>query len=421
MNAAAGRDTQGWNDGDPREAGWWWLMVAPSSSSYNPRWRKGITEGTHTQPRPGEIYVEQNGGDVVVRMSGAWTLGLTLPSAKSLQKDLHVGRSVTFRDEGISDWDSGLLLFLVPLVLEARSRKIATDTTALPSGVKRLLNLALAVPPKAGTSTTSAKRGILGRIGVGVLGALREGRTILDFMGEVTLGFLRLLRGSPRFRRRDLLHAIQESGVRALGIVGLISFLVGLILAYMGSVQLEQFGAQIYVADLVALGMLREMSAMMTGIVMAGRTGAAYAAQLGTMMVNEEIDSLRTVGLSPIDFLVLPRILALVLMMPLLAVYADFFGLLGGYLIGVTTLDLSPALYWDQTFNAIHLSDFLVGMVKSVVIGAIVAVSGCLRGMECGRSASDVGIATTSAVVTSIVLIIISEAIFAVLLQTLGI
>jgi phospholipid/cholesterol/gamma-HCH transport system permease protein len=196
---------------------------------------------------------------------------------------------------------------------------------------------------------------------------------------------------------------------------------VGLILAFVGAVQLKLFGAQIYVADLVGIGMAREMGAMMTAIVMAGRTGAAFAAQLGTMVVNEEIDALKTLGIAPMEFLVLPRMLALVLMLPLLCLYANLMGILGGGLIGVGLLDISPMAYLNQTRAALNLTQFVVGLVKAGVFGVLVALSGCLRGMQSGRSASAVGEAATSAVVTAIVSIIVSDAILTVIFDRIGI
>ena len=207
--------------------------------------------------------------------------------------------------------------------------------------------------------------------------------------------------------------------MEAFGIVGLISFLIGLILAFMGAVQLQMFGAEIYVADLVSLGMAREMAPMMTGIIMAGRTGAAYAAQLGTMTVNEEIDSLRTLGFSPMDFLVLPRILALALMFPILVLYADALGILGGWVVGWGVLGLGTGEYIEQTRSAVTMSDITLGLVKGSLFGALVALTGCMKGMQSGRSASAVGDAATQAVVTGIIAIIVSTAIFAVLTSSI--
>ena len=223
---------------------------------------------------------------------------------------------------------------------------------------------------------------------------------MLQFLGEAMESFGRLTIGRARFRRSDLVDIIFECGAAALPIVTLISFLVGLILAFVGAIQLTQFGAQIYVADLVGIAMAREMGALMTAIIMSGRTGAAFAAQLGTMQVNEEIDALTTFGLSPMDFLVLPRMIALILMMPLLCIYADLMGILGGALVGVGMLKLSVTEYVNETINGVSLTDFSVGIFKSAIFGVLVAICGCMRGIQCGRSASAVGLAATSAVVT---------------------
>jgi phospholipid/cholesterol/gamma-HCH transport system permease protein len=233
--------------------------------------------------------------------------------------------------------------------------------------------------------------------------------------------FGRLAIGRARFRRSDLVGVVYECGAAALPIVTLISFLVGLILAFVGAIQLQQFGAQIYVADLVGIAMAREMGALMTAIIMSGRTGAAFAAQLGTMQVNEEIDALSTFGLSSMEFLVLPRMLALIMMMPLLCIYADLMGIVGGAVVGVGMLNLSVTQYANETIHGVALADFAVGIVKSSVFGVLVAISGCMRGIQSGRSASAVGLAATSAVVTAIVFIIVTDGVFAVLTNVLGI
>jgi phospholipid/cholesterol/gamma-HCH transport system permease protein len=244
---------------------------------------------------------------------------------------------------------------------------------------------------------------------------------MLSFVGQATLSLARFLTGRARYRKSDFFVLVQQAGAEALPIVTLISFLVGLILAFVGAVQLQQFGASIYVADLVGIAMVREMGAMMTGIVMAGRTGASYAAQLGSMKVTQETDALTTMGISPLDFLVLPRMLALFFMMPLLCVYSDFVGILGGAAVGVGMLDLSPITYYQQTAGAVSLTDLIGGVFKASVYGVLIAISGCLRGMQSGSSSSAVGEATTSAVVTSIVFIISACGVFAVLFYVLGI
>jgi len=237
----------------------------------------------------------------------------------------------------------------------------------------------------------------------------------------VTLTFVKLVQMRARYRSGDLFLVVQECGPQALPIVTLISFLVGAILAFVGAVQLQQFGAQIYVADLVGIAVVRDIGAMMTGIIMAGRTGAAFAAKLGTMKVTQEIDALVTLGFSPLEFLVLPRVIALCLMMPLLCLYSDVMGMLGGAAVGLWMLDLSLASYYHQTINAISLTALFGGVFKSVIYGVLIALSGCLRGIQCGGSASGVGEAATSAVVTSIVFIVAACGALSVIFHILGI
>lgn len=363
-------------------------------------------------------------GTVRVRLAGSWRLRERLPAAASVYDEVAARggvRRVVLDAEQLSGWDSGLLTFLVKLKQLVAEAGLETDPSRLPQGVQRLLHLATAVPERAGARRGAIRDNILARIGKTTQGYGKAGIEVIGFLGEVTLAFGRLLRGRARFRRSDLLAVIQEVGAQALPIISLISFLVGVILAFMGAIQLTQFGAQIFVANLVGIGMAREMAAMMVGIILAGRTGAAFAAQLGTMQVNEEIDALSTLGLSPMEFLVLPRMLALILMTPLLCLYAVFMGILGGALIGVTVLDLPPITYLQQTQGAIRLTDFAGGLVKGAVYGAVIAVVGCLRGLQCGRSSAAVGFATTSAVVTSIVFIIVSMAILTVVYNVLGI
>jgi phospholipid/cholesterol/gamma-HCH transport system permease protein len=298
---------------------------------------------------------------------------------------------------------------------------VSEDRAGLPAGVRRLLDLAEAVPDRKGARAEEEDESLLERIGKATLSSTAGMEEMLRFLGEVTMATGRLLVRRARYRTSDLLVLIQQAGAEAMGIVTLISFLVGLILAFVGAVQLQQFGATIYVADLVGIAMVREMGAMMTGIVMAGRTGASYAAQLGSMKVTQEIDALTTMGISPLDFLVLPRMVALFLMMPLLCLYADFVGILGGAAVGTAMLDLSPITYYQETIAAVSIGDLVGGIFKASVYGVLIAIAGCLRGMQSGSSSSAVGDATTSAVVTSIVAIIVACGVFAVLFYILGI
>jgi phospholipid/cholesterol/gamma-HCH transport system permease protein len=376
-----------------------------------------------TAPRAELSCKPREDGALILRVAGPWRLQAELPPPKVVEEALGKSqpRRIAFDASGLGEWDSGLLAFLVDVTELCRQHKIEVEREGLPSGVQRLLALAEAVPERTGARRTEAKLSWLERVGTAALEARRPIKEALAFLGEATIAAGRCLRGRARYRNSDLLLLIQQAGSQALGIVTLISFLVGTILAFVGAVQLRQFGAEIYVADLVGIAMVREMGAMMTGIVMAGRTGAAFAAQLGTMKVTQEIDALTTMGISPLEFLVLPRMIALSLMMPLLCLYADFLGIAGGSAVGVGMLGLKPLVFFHETTRAVSLSDLAGGVFKSSVYGVLVAISGCLRGMQCGNSSSAVGDAATSAVVTGIVLIIATCGTFAVIFYVLGI
>jgi phospholipid/cholesterol/gamma-HCH transport system permease protein len=363
-------------------------------------------------------------GTLALRLSGAWRLRGALPTADAVADELQSSpppRAVTFDTTALGDWDSSLLAFLMRIHEASRMLHIEMDLAGLPPGARRLLALAEAAPEKADVRGRVRRHGLLDRLGEAALAWTAATREFLVFIGQVTIAMGRLLTGRARYRASDLLLFIEEAGAQALPIVTLISFLVGTILAFVGAVQLQQFSATIYVADLVGIGMAREMGAMMTAIVMAGRTGASYAAQLGSMTVSQEIEALRTTGISPIEFLVLPRIIALSLMMPLLCIYSDFLGILGGAAVGTGLLGISGRVYFDQTFHAVDLGDVAGGVFKASVYGILIAVSGCLRGLQSGKSSSAVGDTTTSAVVTSIVLIISACGMFAVIFYVLGI
>ncbi len=356
-------------------------------------------------------------GELQIRLSGLWTLAEGVPSLETVRAEFDAAAPpsrVTFDAREVAEWDSALPTFARGLLDLFASRGIEADRSGLPDGVRRLLDLAAAVP-ETEIETDIASDSPLARIGLATIRRTRSAIGSIGFLGEIPLAMFRLVTGRAQFRASDLALIVQKCGAEAVGIVSLVSLLVGLILAFIGAIQLQQFGAQIFVADLVGLGMAREMGAMMTAIIMAGRTGASFAAQLGTMIANEEIDALKTMGISPVEFLVLPRLIALTLMMPLLCLYADLLGIVGGAVVGVGMLDLGLVAYFDETRDALSLSDFAAGLIRSVVYGSLVALAGCLRGMQCGRSAAAVGAATTSAVVTSIVWIVIASGIINVL------
>lgn len=392
------------------------------AGTVNTRGNAARSTASDAAPATADVTRDRDGA-MIVRLAGDWRLGGTLPAVEPVVEQLRGTwpSTVRFDASALGAWDTGLLTFLDRLETTCGEREVPVERGTLPDGVTRLLELAHAVPSRTGLDGEKKRAGLLERTGVAATALLEGGRAIVTFTGQLAQALGRLVTGRARFRWVDLGVFLQDTGAAALPIVTLISFLVGVILAFVGAVQLKQFGAQIYVADLVGLAMVRQMGALMAAIIMAGRTGAAFAAQLGAMKVNEEIDALTTMGIPPLDFLVLPRFLALVVMMPLLCIYADVLGILGGFVVGTSILGISFSQYWNQTVNAIDLMDCLPGLIMSVFFGGLVALFGCLRGMQCAGSSSAVGDAATSAVVSGIVSIILADAVFTVLFDILGI
>jgi phospholipid/cholesterol/gamma-HCH transport system permease protein len=355
---------------------------------------------------------------------GPWTLQDVSYDWQGVKRELrsHGGLETISLDTGqLARWDSQFLNLLRHLLDFAQEYELQLDTEDLPEGVRRLLKLAQEVPERQGAVRAEPSWSWVYGIGETTLAAWREAVAFTGFAGELVLSLVRLLSGRANFRAVDFLHFLQSAGPEALPIVSLIGLLVGAVLAFVGAIQLQMFGAEIYVANLVGLGSVREMGAMMTAIIMAGRTGSAYAAQLGTMQVNDEIDALKTFGISVVDFLVLPRFLALLIMLPLLTLWADILAIAGGLLVGVWGLDISMIEYLIQTRDSIDWSDLAAGMIKSVLFAIVIAMSGCLRGLQSGRNSSVVGHATTSAMVTAILLIVIWDAITTLIFNQLGI
>ena len=265
--------------------------------------------------------------------------------------------------------------------------------------------------------TPKEKKSLRLFLGNAVLQYLQSSKQTLAFIGSVTLSTFRF----KKFRWMDWFVQMQQCWESSIFIVSLISFLVGVILAFQSAIQLRQYGAGIFVADLVGLAVVREMGPMMAAIVVAGGTGAGFAAALGNMRVNEEIDALETLGISSIDFLVLPRLLAVTIMMPILTLYATLMGILVGFFVSSTLLSIPAMAYWIETQNRVSTTAVSIGIIKSFFFGIIIALTGCWRGMQCSRDTTGVGVATSSAVVTSIMLIVLGDALFAVIYNALGI
>lgn len=355
-------------------------------------------------------------GVAVMSISGDWLLSKPRTPATRIEKSLTAGiAKLTFDTKSLGAYDSALVCMLFKIYQTCQQMGIVFDDNSLPEGPRELLRLAVAVPEANAAKKISGKSNILGKVGIRALDVLGAFEDQSRFIGEISIASIKAAFGRARYRLVDLLTIIQKTGPEALPIVALISFLVGLILAFVGAIQLAKYGSEIFVADLVGIAMVREMGAIMVGIVMSGRTGASFAAELGSMKVNEEISAFRTFGISPIEFLVFPRIIALVMMFPLLTIFANVIGMLGGMVIGVGMFDISYEQYANRTLAALDLIQISTGVGKSFIFGIIVACIGCKMGLQCEKSSAGVGQATTSSVVQSITWIIVADAIFAVI------
>lgn len=344
-------------------------------------------------------------------LAGDWVQGQGAPGFAALREELLSRQPghLRLQADRLGEWDSLLMAFLLECHNHCREQEIDFDPRGLPENARQLLAVATSVPPHTPPRTRRQHWWQAGnplRVIRSVRADLRES---MGFFGDVCIALGRLLLGRANTRWADFRHFCYQAGPNAFAIISLTSVLVGMILAYLGAVQLQQFGAGVYVADLVVIGMLREMGVLMTAVVMAGRTGAAYAAQLGTMQTNDEIDAITTLGVSPVEFLVLPRLLALLVMMPLLVIYANLLGMLGGAIVS-GGLGISMLQYINQAREAIAISHITVGLVKSVIFAALIAIAGCRSGLYSGRSSAAVGQAATEAVVTALIYLIVADA-----------
>lgn len=368
-------------------------------------------------------FDKKDDNSLAITLSGEWRLGADLPAPDSVLDRLRRApkpTGVSFETGDLGAWDTGLITALVAIHRGAAENDVEVDDAGLPEGARRLLALAFAVGEREGARRTFVHKPFVARVGEGVLSIRDDVVDLFGFTGSLLLSFGRFARRKATYLGSDVRLYIQEAGAEAFPIVSLITFLIGMIFAFVGVMQLENFGVGIYTADLVAVAMIREMSPIMTAIIMTGRTGASYAAQIGTMKVNEEVDALTTLGIDPMDFLVTPRVIALILMLPLLTIYGSLMGILGGTVVGLAMLDVSLVQYIVQTVNAVDLSTLFGGLFKSVVYGGLVAVAGCQQGMNSGNSAMAVGQATTKAVVNGIVLIVVSASVLTIIYINLG-
>lgn len=323
-----------------------------------------------------------------------------------------------FDTTSLRSWDVALASTLWQRLSTLTRPPVQVDFRGLPAGLREILSMALT--DTAAPATPRTKAGRIARLGAITQAWWADGRRSLTFVGEVLLSVARLLRGKSGMRWSDLAWQIEQTGPRSLPIVALVSFLVGLIVAYMGAAQLQRFGAQNFIADLVTVGVVREVAALLVGIVLAGRVGAAFAAQIGSMRANEEVDALATLGVNPVDFLVLPRVLALLIVGPLLTAFAALVGMAVGWLVAVGLYGVTPLEYVYASAQALTLPHVLVGLFKGTSYAVLVALAGCLQGMSAGRSAQAVGDATTAAVVQAIVWMVVVASVLTVVFQQLG-
>ncbi|MEX2181575.1 MAG: ABC transporter permease [Gemmatimonadaceae bacterium] len=362
--------------------------------------------------------LRQHDGTLVAELAGTWQLEYATPRFEPLiEAALADGnlphatnRTIGFDGTALGEWDSSLLIFLRQGQEYCESNGYTFDTAGLPGRITQLLSLANVVPERS-VEAGAPEPSNVAQIGVVGIAAWDSVVSALTFLGEVAQGLVRLLTGKTRMQWRAFWVVVQSNSSGALPIVTLIAVLLGVIIAFLGVVVLQRFGAGSYVSYLVGYGMLREMGALMTGIIIAGRTGAGFAAELGSMKITEELDAYSTLGISPIDHLALPRLLGLFVMMPLLVVYADFIGILGGMFVAVSLLDLTATQFTTGLLSAVSLSDALLGVFKGMIFGVIIGLSGCFQGLRTGSDASAVGRSATAAVVLGITLIIVANAV----------
>lgn len=366
--------------------------------------------------RPPTIQIEAGrpGAPVVARIEGAWTLAGTPELEGRLREARWPSQGeVVIEGSALTALDTSGAWLLYRTIRQLERAGCRVRFLHLRAEFEALLGLLAAhdttetaPPPPQPSGFTQ----LGGRIWYLVLGTLGY----FAFIGETALALLRSMASPRRVRWRVILHNVQTAGIDALPITGFLSFLMGMVIAYQGADQLQRFGANIFIVDLVALAMLRELSPLLTAIVVAGRSGSAFTAQIGTMKVTEEIDALRTIGVAAQDQLVLPKLLALVLVLPLLTIYADITGVLGGMVMAYFKLDVDYRMFLDRLDEAIAVSSYLTGIAKAPVFAMIIAIVGCYRGFRVTGSAQSVGAQTTMSVVQSIFLVIVTDALFSI-------
>ncbi len=367
-----------------------------------------------------ELAPSTSGADRAARCAGPWTIrGIAELERRIDAEPWPTSGTLVVDASEISSLDTAGAWLIHRTLARLRAAGVDAQVIGLRPELAALAKLIAARGEQVGAPHASVRPGMLETVGRKAWTDARNATGFLAFVGESFAVLMRSLAQPRRIRWRAVMHNVQSAGFDALPITGLLSFLMGIVIAYQGADQLRRFGANIFVADLVGIAMLRELSPLLTAIIVAGRSGSAYAAQIGTMKVTEEIDALRTVGIVPQELLVLPKMLALVVVLPLLTVYTDVAGLLGGMLMARTQLGITYEVFFARLEEAIVLSTYLTGLSKAPVFAVIIALVGCYQGFQTGGSADSVGRQTTISVVQSIFLVIVTDAVFSIVFNLL--
>jgi len=388
----------------------------------------GQTEGaalSGARDEPARVTQSREGDLLRLELRGSWNtrhLARVERELATLSQTVKGARRARLDASGMVDFDTAGAWLLLRTRKGLEAAGLAVELTGLQPDDRRLLATVEEhdLPPPPPRRRPSATVQLVADVGQGFFGLADNARQLTNFLGLTVITLGRSLARPWRIRWKSVLSHMETSGVRAMPIVGLISFMIGIVLAYQGAEQLARFGAQIYTVNIVGVGVLREMAILLTAIIVAGRSGSAYTAQIGAMHVNEEVDALKTLGLDPMEILVMPRVIALCIVLPLLAFYADIMGLLGGAVMASLQLDISMPQFVRQLRDAVDPNDLFVGLIKAPLFAFIIAMVGCFEGFRVSRSAESVGHATTRAVVEGIFLVIALDAMLSVFFQVIG-
>lgn len=369
---------------------------------------------------PSALYSLDTGPDeTVIRLGGDWGEAMYLPSAAGVQNELGRPGAVVIDGSALESGHPRVAAFVHALEQACHDVDVAVIERALPPDVEALM--ALAGQPSLRTTAIVGRRHVVAQLGVRVERRLHMARDAATLVGQALARTPALVSGRAQTRWRDFIELVRETGAASLPVVTVVNLLIGAVLGFIGAVQLATFGAGMYLADLVGIASAREMAAIMTAFIMAGRIGATFAAHLATMESNEEVDALRMIGVSPFEFLALPRLAALTLMMPLLYLYGTALAIIGGMVVAHIVLGTPPAAFFERLQDAVAARQFVIGLIKSTAFGVLIALTSCYIGLHAGRNAAEVGRAATRTVVVCIIGIITIDAVAALCTNALGI